>query len=353
MLVPVFNEERHLADSVAAMRNQRFNGRLEFLFADGRSTDRSREILETLQRDDDRIRIFDNPARTVTSGLNVALGHARGRWVARMDAHTVYPLDYVALGVDRLAAGDTRWVSGPQVPHGDNSVSRAVALALDSALGRGASRKWGSEHVAALNEIELDTGVFAGVWERATLLEYGGWDERWRVNEDSELAARFLSRGERLICLPGMAALYTPRQSLKGLSRQYWSYGTYRALTARHHPDSLRRSLLLPPGLVITTALAVAAPRRLRALPRAALAGYGGVLAWSGAHSFAQQHEGDSLLVPVVMAVMHYAFGSGFLRGATLYGVPVGALERIAGLVDLPASRAAPEPVFNPSLSAT
>ena len=49
-------------------------------------------------------------------------------------------------------------------------------------------------------------GVFAGVWERETLLEYGGWDEGWARNQDSEMAGRFLARGERLICLPQMAA---------------------------------------------------------------------------------------------------------------------------------------------------
>ena len=40
--------------------------------------------------------------------------------------------------------------------------------------------------------------MFGGVWRRQTLLDYGGWDERWDKNEDSELASRFLRRGERL-----------------------------------------------------------------------------------------------------------------------------------------------------------
>ena len=130
VLVPVLNEERYIEASVAAMRRQRFPGRLEFVFADGGSTDRTREILSRLAAEDPRIRVFHNPAGTVPSGLNVALSHARGRWALRMDAHTVYREDYAALGVQRLARGDTRWVSGPQVPKGHGPVSRAVALAL-------------------------------------------------------------------------------------------------------------------------------------------------------------------------------------------------------------------------------
>ncbi len=120
-------------------------------------------------RADPRIRVFDNPSRTVSSGLNVCLSHARGRWAVRMDAHTIYPDDYVALGVNRLIEGGTRWVSGPQIPTGHGPVSRAVALALGDSLGRGGSRKWGMDGERDGAEFELDTGVFAGVWERATL----------------------------------------------------------------------------------------------------------------------------------------------------------------------------------------
>ena len=247
VLVPVLNEERYIEASVAAMRRQRFPGRLEFVFADGGSTDRTREILDHLAAEDPRIRVFHNPAGTVPSGLNVALSHARGRWALRMDAHTVYREDYAALGVQRLARGDTRWVSGPQVPKGHGPVSRAVALALSSPIGRGGSRKWGRMGSRHGPEFELDTGVFAGVWERATLLEYRGWDERWHRNSDSELAARFLASGERLVCLPAMAAEYAPRDHLGGLWRQYFGYGEFRARTFKRHPRSMRASHLLPP----------------------------------------------------------------------------------------------------------
>ena len=205
VLIPVLNEERHIRETVAAMLAQRFDGSFELLFADGRSEDRTREILEELAADDVRIRVFDNPRRGTASGLNVCLREARGEYVARMDAHTYYGDRYLAAGVERLQRGDTEWVSGPQVPQPVGRVSRAVGLALASRLGRGGSRKW-DEDVDAAEERELDTGVFGGVWRRDRVLAAGGWDERWPINQDSELASRFLLDGERLICLPEMAA---------------------------------------------------------------------------------------------------------------------------------------------------
>jgi succinoglycan biosynthesis protein ExoA len=354
VLVPVFNEGRFIEAMAAAMRRQRYSGQLEFVFADGGSTDRTREILEGLADADPRIRVFDNPRQSVSSGLNVALGAARGIWVARMDGHSIYPADYVAQGIGRLEAGGTSWVSGPQRPRGHNTVSRAVALGLASALGRGGSRKWAQDGVAVTGEFELDTGVFGGVWRRETLLGYGGWDERWEKNEDSELAARFLRSGERLICLPGMAADYVPRDTVPGLWRQYRDYGRYRALTARRHPQSMRRSHLIAPALVLDAGVA-AGRGRLGAVARMGLGVYLLSLLIAGVRErHNAEGRADAALVPIVLATMHVGHGVGELAGAARYGTPWSALARACGLTGVAQSlEPAPEPVFAPSLRRT
>ena len=353
VLMPVYNEEREIAASVAAMQSQRFSGRLEFLVADGGSVDGTREILERLAQEDDRIRIFDNPRRAASSGLNVALGHARGRWVARMDAHTRYPDDYIARGVARLQAGGTRWVSGPPIATGQGPVSRAVALALRSPLGRGGSRKWAAERSGEEPEYELDAGVFAGVWERETVIGYAGWDEDWLRNQDSEMAGRFLANGERLICLPGMAAEYTPRDSLPSLWRQYYQYGQYREKTAARHPHTMRRSHLLAPGVVLALAVSVAAPARLRFLARIGIAVYLVAVCGAGVRALRDaENPTDAAFVPAVLVVMHLAHGAGTLDGAARFGPPTAAVAGALGLKGL-AARLAParQPVAAPSLT--
>ncbi len=351
ILVPVLNEERHIEQTVAAIRRQRFDGRLEFLFADGGSHDRTAEILERLSRADSRIRLLRNPRRTVSSGLNVALAHARGRWIARIDGHSRAPEDYVALGIARLARGDTRWVSGPQVPVGHGPVSRAIALALSGAFGRGGSRKWHAHGDVGGEEYDLDTGVFAGVWERATLLEVGGWDERWVCNEDSEMAARFLERHERLVCLPAMATEYSPRDSLYGLWRQYLLYGRYRARTYARHPSSMRPSHLLAPAVVMSFAAAVLSPRPVRRAARAGDALYATVLIGIGVRAAASgERPSDAALLPVVLAIMHVSHGLGQLDGWRRHGPPIAALAALAGKRRRRSESSASATVYAPSL---
>ena len=330
VLVPVLNEERYIRDTVRAMQGQRFDGEVEFLFMDGRSEDRTRAILEELAEEDPRIRVFDNPGRTSTAGLNVGLREARGDYIVRMDAHTFYPEDYIQVGVERLRRGDVVWVAGPQVPHGTGRWSRRVALALNSWMGTGGSARWGDE--GAGEERELDTGVFAGMWHRATVEEHGGWDEEWAINQDSELAARILASGGRIVSLPGLAARYVPRDNLKSLARQYWRYGNYRAKTAQRHPDSLEARQLFPFALVVALAASVAAPRFVRTPARAAVLAYLVLLVVNAVRSGRDADPRDAATLPLVLGIMHVTWGAGFVSGSVRFGPPVEALMRATGV---------------------
>jgi succinoglycan biosynthesis protein ExoA len=314
VVVPVLNEAGCIRETAAAALAQRMDGVIEFLFVDGGSTDGTRAILDELADGDERVRVLENPARTTPSALNVGLRHARGDFVARMDAHAFYPPGYVAKGVERLRRGDVEWACGPAIPQGTGTWSRRVALALGTWLGVGGSRKWGGRE-----ELELDTGVFAGIWRHSTLARHDGWDEGWPANQDSELAARVLAEGGRIVCLPELGARYVPRDSLPALARQYFRYGYYRAKTARRHPHSLRRSHALPPALVLTVAAAAAAPAPLRRRARAALVAYGGSVAAVSLKAAGRGARADGAGIAAVLATMHLAWGAGFICGCVRF----------------------------------
>jgi succinoglycan biosynthesis protein ExoA len=118
VLVAVRNEEQFIRETAAAMQAQQFDGRLEFLFIDGHSDDRTLEVLKQLAGEDPRIRLFENPKRGVRSGLNVGLENARGQFVVQMEGHTYYPPNYVRAAIERLRRGDVDYVSGSPSPIG-------------------------------------------------------------------------------------------------------------------------------------------------------------------------------------------------------------------------------------------
>ena len=310
VLTPVFNEERGLDQVLSRFLSQADpGGEIEFLFVDGRSTDATRVLLEAAADQDPRIHVLDNPKRITSSGLNVGLAVARGEFIARMDAHALYPQDYLRVGVARLRHGDVAAVSGPQIAVGRDRWSGRVAAALGTVLGIGASnfrRPLGEE-------TETDSG-FTGIWHRDTVLRYGGWDELAYPNEDTELASRIRRDGGRLLLVPGMAAEYTPRNSLRALWVQYWRYGRGRGRTARIHPISIRRSHALCPALVLTIAAAAAPVPVARRPARAALWIY--LLALLGSAATVRPRR-DCVFVPLILTVMHLSWGTGYLIGVT------------------------------------
>jgi GT2 family glycosyltransferase len=320
VLVPVLDEEEHIEEALAAMCAQRFDGRIEFLFIDGGSRDRTREILAEAASHDPRVRVLDNPHRRTPQALNIGLCAARGDHVVRMDGHTLYPADYVARGVERLRRGDVEWASGVQAPHGVGRRSRQVARALGSPIGTGGAA---FRHLPE-TEVETPSG-FTGVWRRETLERHGGWDEGWPINQDSELAARIRKAGGRIVCLPEMTAQYIPRGSFKALGRQYARYGHYRAKTGARHPETVRRSHLLPPALVMALIGAILGPRTLKVPARAAVLLYAVTIVGESVRLARQGSPGEALALPAIFATMHVAWGIGLLHGAVRFGVAPGA----------------------------
>lgn len=327
VLVPVLDEIERIRETAAAMLAQRVEGPYELLFADGGSTDGTRAVLDELAARDARVRVLDNPAGHVPGGLNAGLRAARGEFVARMDAHSLYPDCYLQRGIERLREGDVDWVTGPAIPDGAGRWSRRVALALESPLGQGGSSKWG-EGAGGAAEIELDTGVFGGVWRRSALERHGPWDERWPVNEDAEMAGRVLAAGGRIVCLAELGARYAPRDTLAGLWRQYWRFGYYRVQTARRHPVALRRSHLMPIALALDAGCALLGATRAARGARVLLAAYGLGLVGAGATTRPRATLADVVALPLVFAIMHLSWGLGFLAGCLRMGPPLKALLR-------------------------
>lgn len=318
VLVPVLNEAAHIRDCVAAMRAQEVDEVYELLFIDGGSTDGTRTMLHELAAADPRIRVLDNPGRTIPRALNIGLRMARADVVVRMDAHTFYPPDYLARGLERLRQGDVVWVSGLQLPHGVDEGTRRIAFALSTRLGTGGA----SYRHAADEESDAASG-FTGLFARGFVESLGGWDEAWPVNEDAELAARVRAVDGRIVILPELAARYVPRGTLRSLAHQYCRYGVYRAKTCRCHPQSTELRHLPPPVLVLTLMAAVLPLGRPRIAARMALAAYSAGLLTTAGSAARRAGVPDAVALPAVLATMHVAWGAGFLAGCVRFGIPV------------------------------
>ncbi len=224
--MPAFNEEHYIEACIASVQAQDYPRELiEVLVADGRSTDRTREILARLSANDPRIQMIDNPERLQAAGLGKLVKAATGDIIVRMDVHCEYAPDYVRRCVEALERTGADNVGGAQRARAKTFFQRALCAALASPLGVGGARYRSSDA-----EGFVDT-VFLGAFRRRVFETIGLWDPKAITNEDAELNQRILDTGGQIYLSRDIVVHYYPRDSFKSLATQYYKYGRGRART--------------------------------------------------------------------------------------------------------------------------
>ena len=87
-LIPVYNGERFLAEALDSVLGQTYTD-FELIVVDDGSRDGSPAILDDYRRRDPRVRVLTKENGGIVDALNHGLDHARGDYVARMDADDV------------------------------------------------------------------------------------------------------------------------------------------------------------------------------------------------------------------------------------------------------------------------
>src|SRR6478736_4437545 len=77
VVMPVLNEEQHLAAAVGRVLAQDYPGPLEVIMAVGPSRDLTGQIAADLAGGDARLRVIDNPAGHTPHALNLAIAASR------------------------------------------------------------------------------------------------------------------------------------------------------------------------------------------------------------------------------------------------------------------------------------
>ena len=319
VVMPVLNEEKHLAESVAAVLGQEYPGGFELVLAIGPGKDRTEAIARDLAARDSRITVVPNPSGQIATAMNAAVKTARHDIITRIDAHSMLPDGYLQTAVRALTETGAADVGGWMAAEGITPFQQAVAWAMTSPFGMG----------AAANHTGGDAGpadtVYLGVYQRAAIEKVGGYDESMLIAEDWELNYRIRAAGGLIWFTPDLKVTYRPRASLGALARQQFRYGRWRRVVARRYPETVNLRYLAPPaatalnaaGLVIGAAgligtLAGAPVEYLTlgfAIPAAYLAGGTAV----AARFAAAEPLSVRARLPLVLAAMHSCWGAGYL----------------------------------------
>jgi len=335
IVIPCYNEEKTIGQVLDSLYHQTYpRSRMEVIVADGRSTDRSRDIIQAYAEahPDLRIYLLDNPNRITPSGLNVAIAHAKGEIIVRMDGHSIPPPDYVERLVALQLAGKGDNVGGicKIEPRTDTPVAKAIARAWGHPLAVGDS--WYRRQDATPMYVDH---VLFGTYRRETFARLGGFNEAIPTNEDYEMDIRIQLSGGKIWLDPRIQVVYYPPATFGGLIRQFFRYGYRKLPTIWKYPSTLRWRQLLPPLYVLSVvgSVAIAPFCRVGAyLLMALLIPYIGALVGAGILDAWRHRKGYYLWgLPIAIAIMHWVWGIGFLirlGEALIHGVPPSQIPR-------------------------
>lgn len=308
------NEVATIGKLLRDIADQSYPDPFEVVVADGLSNDGTREALVRFQTLDlpYRLRVVDNPSRTIPHAWNAGVAEACGKYIIPLGSHSRLPSDYLESLVNALREPG-RDVVGPTtriIPGAETPLAREIALALNTILGTGGT--------LARGNLREPTRVDHAPWHcyrREVWEAIGGYDESLLTNEDFDFDYRANLQGFRVWSLPCPQVSINARASLRRLLRQRSRYGYWKWRMVKRYPRSLRLRQLVPvlvtAGVATSTILSFRRPKLLTLPVAYALF----LCLYSVNLSIREGNRPRWWILAAIYASVHLGWGSAFLYG--------------------------------------
>ncbi|MBE7435134.1 MAG: glycosyltransferase [Anaerolineales bacterium] len=316
IIIPCYNEQATIRKLLEALRLQTYPlDKMEVVISDGLSTDETLDVIGSFQKQhtDLSVRVVENKARSIPSGVNQAIRESRGEIIVRLDAHSMPIPEYVERCVAAHQSGKGNNVGGVWEirPGAETWIAESISFAAAHPLGVGDAMYRLNAKAGA-----VDTVPF-GSFRRELIQRIGAFDETLLANEDYEFNTRVRESGGVVWLDPSIRSVYFSRDTIGRLAAQYWRYGFWKFRMLKRYPHTLRWRQALPPAFVfvlialIVLSLWFATARLLFVLQFSI---YFLILGLAGLRLAIKTRKGFHLWgLPLAIATMHMTWGAGFL----------------------------------------
>jgi glycosyltransferase involved in cell wall biosynthesis len=316
LVIPSLNEQQYMARCLESLLAQDYPIELmEILICDGRSTDRTRDIVAEFTARHPQVKLLDNPRKITPCALNTGIRASRGDAVVRIDAHCEYPTNYVSTCVQVLQESGADNVGGSLItlPGADTTMAKAIVLIQTSRFGLGGARY----RLGGGKAGPADTVAF-GTFRRSIFDKAGLYDEELLRNQDVELNTRILKAGGRIHYDPRIQLKYYSRPTLGSFVKMLSKNGLYTCLVIQKTPSAFRLRHTVPAIfllVLVATALGGFLWHKLWLAMSLVLGMY--LLCAAGVSlAIAMRHGLRFLFVmPLVFLVSHLAYGAATWQG--------------------------------------
>ncbi len=250
IIIGVRNEEKHLERCLNSLQNQTITD-IQILVIDGRSSDRTRDIVQEKMKEDPRIKLFDNPQIIISSARNIGIKASKAEYIAYLDGHCYVNNDWLEKLLETYQTYEKKCKVGGvgstyASPDDDTSYGKVVASVLRTPLG-GMGTAYSSD-----KKIEIVESVAFAIYKRS-MLEKDEilYDESMTQCEDADFNYKLVKNGYVLLKDPNALVYQYRRPNTSQFFRQMLKYGEGRCNFAFKYRETLNLFHLIPPIFVI------------------------------------------------------------------------------------------------------
>jgi cellulose synthase/poly-beta-1,6-N-acetylglucosamine synthase-like glycosyltransferase len=226
ILVPAYNEERCIADTIESCLSLNYpKDRLDLVVVNDGSKDRTGDICRKYADAGKIIYVENSPNKGKSTSLNIGFQRARTEYVATIDADTVVEKDILRKTIPYFSSPNVAAVTvAIKVKDAKNPLQKIVTIEYE--LGNGFYNKI----LSYLNCLFVTPGQFS-IYRRDRVMEMGGFDPK-NIVEDTEIAYRMHKRGWKIACCSTAKAYTLVPDNLRDLyyQRKRWYTGTMQTI---------------------------------------------------------------------------------------------------------------------------
>lgn len=242
VVIPCRNEEKYIGKCIESFLKQSYPMELlTIIISDGMSTDKTREVIKDIKKNNDNVVLLDNVGLSAPKGMNLGIRYTDSEIVIIFGAHAYADENFVLENVKALENKEVGCAGGVITTINETTKGAAIAEAMSCPFGVGNALFRYAER-----ESFVDTVAF-GAYRRTLLDEVGVFDEELVRNQDDELNFRVQKSGAKILLSPKIKSTYFGRGDFKKLWRQYYQYGFWKVRVIQKHkrPASIRHLIPL------------------------------------------------------------------------------------------------------------
>lgn len=223
IIIPCRNEEKYIVNCLDSLVDNNYSKDfMEIFVIDGMSEDNTSKIVKEYIKKYPYIKLINNSKKIVPTALNIGIKQAKGDVIIRIDAHNIYPTDYIGKLILWMRKSEADNVGGVCItkPGAGTVIARAISLVLSHPFGVGnAYFRIGSEEPKY-----VDTVPF-GCYRREVFKKIELFDENLIRNQDLEFNLRLKKAGGKILLVPDIVSYYYARSTLRALAKNNFSNG--------------------------------------------------------------------------------------------------------------------------------